>query len=660
MATFVHFNLCTIRDRGHTYLMGVALAKFERVETQPFAGLPSGISSADVDQQTGKILLSEPFAGATRSRSFLRFIVSKLLEGQANQIKEYTIAVEVFGMHESFDSRCSPIVRVEAGRLRKKLRSYIEKHGSNDLMIIDLPKGSYVPVIRTVADVKTPQGGLEPAIANREVLRVLPFVVLDDDKSAGIFSQQLTESLIKQLGQIPDLAVRSGTDLFHPGQKAGETSPVEDRSRTNILLEGAIRRIKLELQVKVILVDLSGVNDQPAIAFDGTVKNHVTSQYRIVSSVVAAAKKLLSDRQRNLHTDATPPETDDSQTSCIGAVPGSRYLGRLDPSPEDRAHARSLARLAHFYVSHGLHGVASPHMVMPRAELAAQESLTCDSCLHLSHLVLGLIHLYYLWNSNIAEWHFNRAVQLAPDDAYVMNWYLHSCIVLAGPRKPLAQLERVVTQRPNSAAARLNLAFALYLLQDHDQAIYHAEQVVEAEPRLFWGHWVLGAAYAEQLQDKKAIKCLKTAIGLSANFAPVVAWLAHFYASRAMIKKARVLVSELVHLSTQKYVSPAAISLAYLALGEKERVMQSLQQALATKDSHLVYLKIMPCFSSLHTDVRFENLVSRIGFMNFADSMGADSTGNVGMLAREQFTDVELLEDLERQLVLMPQQSAKL
>jgi hypothetical protein len=40
--------------------------------------------------------------------------------------------------------------------------------------------------------------------------------------------------------------------------------------------------------------------------------------------------------------------------------------------------------------------------------------------------------------------------------------------------------------------------------------------------------------------------------------------------------------------------------------------------------------------------------------------MGADSTGNVGMLAREQFTDVELLEDLERQLVLMPQQSAKL
>ncbi len=95
--------------------------------------------------QLEKVLASETFAQAERSGRFLRFIVERTLEGCATDIKEYVIGVEVLGRGASFDPRSDPIVRVEAGRLRTRLNTYYTSDGRNDTLLIDVPKGSYVP-----------------------------------------------------------------------------------------------------------------------------------------------------------------------------------------------------------------------------------------------------------------------------------------------------------------------------------------------------------------------------------------------------------------------------------------------------------------------------------------------------------------------------------
>ena len=71
--------------------------------------------------------------------------MERKLEGRAGEIKEFVIAVEVLGRTSSFDSKTDPIVRVEAGRLRDRLRSYYEDEGEADVVLISLPKGGYVP-----------------------------------------------------------------------------------------------------------------------------------------------------------------------------------------------------------------------------------------------------------------------------------------------------------------------------------------------------------------------------------------------------------------------------------------------------------------------------------------------------------------------------------
>src|ERR1700683_1331818 len=98
-----------------------------------------------VRAQLERILASAPFADAERARSFLRFVVERALEGRSAEIKEFVIAVEALGRNTSFDPKSDPIVRVEAGRLRERLRSYYEGEGEVDSVLISLPKGGYVP-----------------------------------------------------------------------------------------------------------------------------------------------------------------------------------------------------------------------------------------------------------------------------------------------------------------------------------------------------------------------------------------------------------------------------------------------------------------------------------------------------------------------------------
>jgi TolB-like protein/Tfp pilus assembly protein PilF len=81
-------------------------------------------------------------------QSFLRYVVGEALEGRGEEIKGYTLALEVFGRGNSFDPANDSVVRVEAARLRRTLAAYYGDEGSGDTVIIDVPKGGYVPEFR--------------------------------------------------------------------------------------------------------------------------------------------------------------------------------------------------------------------------------------------------------------------------------------------------------------------------------------------------------------------------------------------------------------------------------------------------------------------------------------------------------------------------------
>jgi eukaryotic-like serine/threonine-protein kinase len=103
------------------------------------------VSAEAIRTQLDKILVSPGFVHSDRMVRFLRFTVAQTLKGHASELKETVLGMEVFDRPSSFDPRTDTIVRVEARRLRSKLKEYYETHGQRDEVLIEFPKGSYVP-----------------------------------------------------------------------------------------------------------------------------------------------------------------------------------------------------------------------------------------------------------------------------------------------------------------------------------------------------------------------------------------------------------------------------------------------------------------------------------------------------------------------------------
>src|SRR5688572_20961280 len=107
---------------------------------------PEGRNGQATRQELERVLSSPGFARNERLSRFLRFVVERHLEGNDDEIKESLIAVAVFGRKPDYDPKQDSIVRTEAGRLRARLTEYYAGDGSGDSVVIEVPKGGYIPL----------------------------------------------------------------------------------------------------------------------------------------------------------------------------------------------------------------------------------------------------------------------------------------------------------------------------------------------------------------------------------------------------------------------------------------------------------------------------------------------------------------------------------
>jgi WD40-like Beta Propeller Repeat len=135
------------------------------------------VSAEAIRTQLERILASPGFVHSDRMARFLRFTVDQTIQGHVDSIKESVLGLEVFDRTASFDPRTDTIVRVEARRLRSKLKEYYEGEGRGDPILIDFRKGSYVPTFLLVnGRSEVPQASLSPRSAPTQPLRVASLI----------------------------------------------------------------------------------------------------------------------------------------------------------------------------------------------------------------------------------------------------------------------------------------------------------------------------------------------------------------------------------------------------------------------------------------------------------------------------------------------------
>jgi tetratricopeptide (TPR) repeat protein len=121
-----------------------------------------------------RMIVSDAFSRSPQLGAFLRFVVEAVLQGTSDRIKGYTIGVEVLRRDPSFDPQTDPIVRVEATRLRRTIERYYAGPGAEDPIIVDLPRGSYVPVFRRREQTGAAAAGFLPRLQHALRGRIWP------------------------------------------------------------------------------------------------------------------------------------------------------------------------------------------------------------------------------------------------------------------------------------------------------------------------------------------------------------------------------------------------------------------------------------------------------------------------------------------------------
>jgi TolB-like protein len=276
-----------------------------------------------------RILVSPCFAQSERQRRFLKFIVTETLAGRTDRLKGYTIAIEVFDRDVNFDPAIDAIVRVEAARLRAKLREYYDGEGRTDPVRFELPKGAYVIRVEwrvpqatlplqesSDAHAKT-AGHVMPArllpIEDRPSLVVLPFANMSSDSEQEYFADGITDGLITELARLPGLFVISRHSSFVYKGVSKRAEEIGAELGVRYLLEGSVHRAAERVRITVQLIDAATGAHLWAERYDRELKDVFAVQDDVIERIVNVlqVKFAAAEHQRIGHGGTTNVEAHD-------------------------------------------------------------------------------------------------------------------------------------------------------------------------------------------------------------------------------------------------------------------------------------------------------------------------------------------------------------
>ena len=209
--------------------------------------------SKDIQEQLQRILNSPEFLATDKQRQFLEFVVSETLNGRSDQIKGFTVATCVFGRSADFDQATDPVVSIQANKLRRALERYYLVVGQNDPVLIEIPKGTYVPVFRKQGDIESESSLRDKAIESKlwaswPTLLVRPFQNLTGDPALAYIGIGLATDLAMEITRQHEVRV-----LVVQNQEAGQRRCSDTVAR--FVVNGSILQDRDGIKINISLDD---------------------------------------------------------------------------------------------------------------------------------------------------------------------------------------------------------------------------------------------------------------------------------------------------------------------------------------------------------------------------------------------------------------------
>ncbi len=574
-----------------------------------------------VRAQLDKILSSTIFVNSGRLRRFLRFVVEESLADRGDQIKEYRIGVEVFDRDAAYDPHIDPVVRVEASRVRSKLREYYADQGASDTDLIEVPKGHYTALFRLRVRAAAPRA-TEAAHPDPRTIAVLPFVDMSPKRDHEYFCDGMTEELISALAQLPELQVVARTSAF---EFKGRNVDVRDLGRqlnVGSVVEGSVRAAGGRVRVTAQLISVTDGYHLWSDTLDRQAKDVFAVQDEIARSIVAALKiRLMAGPEQQLVKIRTrDPE---AYELCLKG----RYCWNKQSMPDmlkavefferaiqrDAEFARAWSGLGHSYSLLAIRSFLPSAAACPQAKAAVTRALAIDSTDAEALVTMAGLGAFYDWDWRSADEGFRRAIELSPSFEDAHHAYARTCL---GPQgrfdEAVARMKRAQELDPLSSFIADSLADLNRLAGRPEQCVEQCRKALDSDPGFFRFHATLAAAYCAQGRFDGAITELNAARSIAGNTPFLLSELAYAHALRGDRATACGFLGELDQTSGHRYVGQESYVPALLALGDREQALARIEQAYREHSGGLLYCKVDNRLDPLRNEPAFKRILQEM------------------------------------------------
>jgi TolB-like protein/Tfp pilus assembly protein PilF/predicted Ser/Thr protein kinase len=454
-------------------------------------------------------------------------------------------------------------------------------------------------------------------------IAVMPFVNAGNNADSEYLSDGITDSLINNLSELPNLAVITRSSVSRYKGHDFDPQTVAQQLNVQALVTGRILQRGDQLIISSELIDARTNRNLWGEQYDRKLSDVLVVQKEITAAIAAKLRERLSGEAK---TQMAKGGTNDSEAYQL-YLKGIYYWGQRTPQSlekakdffnqaieKDPSYANAYAGLADYYVAAPDYEPIAESEAAPKAKAAAEKALAIDSSSANAHASLAAAD-WSLFDFADAEVEFQRALALNPQLANAHHWYGLFLSWQRRDRDAMSHLRRAVELDPLNLQYNSNLGQGLCNARQYQACLDQVNKTLEIDPNFSYAHVLLRAAYWDTGKYEASLDEWKKAAALAndqemVTIAEDVAKVFRQSGYKACLQREIELRKQLVK---RRYDDPVQIAVAYAYLGDKDQTFVWLDKAFAERAGGLESIKTARPLEQWHSEPRYLDLLKRIG-----------------------------------------------
>lgn len=451
-------------------------------------------------------------------------------------------------------------------------------------------------------------------------IAVLPLVNASNDPNTEYLSEGITDSIISNLSQLPQLKVMARSTVFHFKGKDTDPREVGRQLGVRAVMSGRLLQQGDHLIVRTELVNVADGTQLWGAEYDRKLSDVLALQQDISREISEKLRLRLTGEEKKRLTghDTTNPESFQfylrgryfwNKRTADGirkAVEQFQQAIERDPN-----YALGYVGLADCYVLLEINDVPTSEG-LAKARAAADRALQIDDSLSEAHASSALVY-DQLWRWSEAEEEYKRAISLNPNYATAHQWFAGYLRTKGHFDDALTEIKHAQELDPLSSIIGINVGINNLLKNDPNSVIEQNNRIIELDPSFPRAHEDLGFAYLKQRRYEQATTEFQKAVELSASTSNFLSSLGYCYAVTGKRAEALQILKELEEKYAKREANAQYLASVYVGLGDKDQAFAWLEKDFEQHSGILPRITWWFSFEDLRSDPRYADLVRRMG-----------------------------------------------